>query len=221
MPGLPAPLTEGKGAKADQTEIESIEENAADKGYCLEDYAAANVAVTALSASDYIKNENLVLIVDKMQQILNGEAPVSGERLIRKTLRAFGIHRLGAQTQEATERAMEKISAKTSRQNGIKFYWRMDQEPDLYRLYRKDGHSGDRRAMNEICLQELKNAVCITLAERGAQDRDGLIKAVIRTMGYARSSAALASAVEAGIKYGCKTGEIVQDEEKRFILKKR
>ena len=68
---------------------------------------------------------------------------------------------------------------------------------------------------DEICQQELKNAVCITLKEKGS-----LMKNVIRTMGYARSSTSLVEAAEKGMKYGRKTGEIVQDEEKRFVLGK-
>ena len=37
-------------------------------------------------------------------------------------------------------------------------------------------------------------------------------------MGYARSSPALVAAAEKGLKYGKKTGEIQQDEEKRYLL---
>lgn len=55
------------------------------------------------------------------------------------------------------------------------------------------------------------------LPERGTQDKDSLIKSAIRTMGYARSSAALVAAAEKGLKYGRKAGEIVQDEGKRFL----
>lgn len=44
------------------------------------------------------------------------------------------------------------------------------------------------------------------------------MKSAIRTMGYARSSPALTAAAEKGLKYGRRTGEIVQDEEKRFLL---
>ena len=44
------------------------------------------------------------------------------------------------------------------------------------------------------------------------------MKETIRTMGYARSGTALIAAVERGLKYGRKTGEIGQDTEKRFVL---
>ena len=85
-------------------------------------------------------------------------------------------------------------------------------------LAQRDVDSGDKRSADEICQQELKNAVCITLKEKGAQEKGSLMKNVIRTMGYARSSTSLVEAAEKGMKYGRKTGEIVQDEEKRFRL---
>ena len=71
---------------------------------------------------------------------------------------------------------------------------------------------------DEICQQELKNAVCVALTEKGAQDKEGLMKSAIRTMGYARRSPALTAAEEKGLKYGRRTWEIAQDEEKRFLL---
>ena len=72
-----------------------------------------------------------------------------------------------------------------------------------------------------ICLQELKNAVCVTLDTKGAATKDDLIRDTIRTMGFARSGNALVEAVERGLKYGRKTGEIVQLENKKFTLNKQ
>ena len=87
-------------------------------------------------------------------------------------------------------------------------------------MYRRDQNSDDKRSPDEICQQELKNAVCITLRDKGAMDKDTLIKETIRTMGYARSGAALAAAVEKGLKYGRKTEEIVLNAGKLFELRK-
>lgn len=140
------------------------------------------------------------------------------DRLVKKTLRAFHIARSSPQTLEATDKALKKVSARINKQAGVKFYWRRDQEPDQYRIYRSEANSSDKRSSDEICQQELKNAVCAVLAEKGAQDKESLMKNAIRTMGYARSSPALTAAAEKGLKYGRRTGEIVQDEEKRFLL---
>ena len=105
-----------------------------------------------------------------------------------------------------------------NKQAGVKFYWRKDQDQQLYRSFRRDTDSSDRRSPDEICQQEMKNAVCYTLMKEGTLGKEILIKETIRSMGYARSGAALVAAVERGIKYGRKTGEIGQDGEKNFVL---
>lgn len=128
---------------------------------------------------------------------------------------------LGEKKEEACRINQQHVNdpvARMNKQAGVKFYWRRDQEPDLYRIYRSDANSGDKRSVDEICQQELKNAACITLMEKGPQDKESLIKSTIWTIGYARSSSALVAAAEKGLKYGRKTGEIVQNEEKRFLL---
>lgn len=50
-------------------------------------------------------------------------------------------------------------------------------------------------------------------------EKEALLKATIRTIGYGRSSAALLEAAERGLKYGKKTGEIQLDPEKKFCIK--
>ena len=100
----------------------------------------------------------------------------------------------------------------------MKFIWKKDQDPDVYRMYRLEQNSDDKRYPDEICQQEIKNAVCVTLGNKGALNKDMLIKETIRTMGYGRSGAALVAAVEKGLKYGRKSGEIIQNAEKLWEL---
>ena len=57
----------------------------------------------------------------------------------------------------------------------------------------------------------------MTLLEKGRMKKEDLIKATIRTMGYVRSSNVLTSAVERGLKYAQKTGEIVEAGEKNVF----
>lgn len=204
--------------KSEVTEI-ITQVNQVELDYRIEEYISADIEVTDLPTADYVKKESLVLIADKMQQIIGAEAPIMYDRLMKKTLRAFHIARSSTQTLEATDKALKMVSARMNKQAGVKFYWRKDQNPDQYRVYRNDVNSADKRYIDEICQQELKNAVCITLKEQGALDKDSLLKATIRTMGYARSSTALLAAAERGLKYGRKTGEIVQDANKKFVLR--
>lgn len=118
---------------------------------------------------------------------------------------------------EATQKALKIANTQMNKQQGVKFYWRKDQDPSAYYSFREDKNANIRRSVNDICQQELKNAVCMTLLEKGRMKKEDLIKATIRTMGYARSSNVLISAVERGLKYAQKTGEIVEAEEKNVF----
>ena len=51
--------------------------------------------------------------------------------------------------------------------------------------------------------------------------KDALIKETVRVMGYGRSGATIVEAIERGLKYGRKTGEIVLTEKKQFDLRRK
>ena len=170
--------------------------------------------MTPMSTADYVLKENMAAITSKLQQIVDMEAPITQDRLLKKCLRAFDISRSSTATLEATEKALKKVNAKVNKQNGIKFYWSNNQNSDAYDLYRNDSGNSDRRSPDEITQQELKNAVCLTVTNGASFDKDALIKETIRTMGYARSGKTLVDAVERGIKYGLKTGELVKNADK-------
>ena len=182
--------------------------------YNVIEYVETNTEVVAMSVADYVQKDNMPAIVAKLQEIIDTEAPITHEKLIKKCLRAFGIGRSSAATLEVTEKAIKKTVLKSNKQNGTKFYWRLDQELEKYSIYRNDTNNMERRLPEEICQQEVKNAVCCTLAENVSMAKEDLVKETIRTMGYSRRGSALEEAVDRGIKYGLKTGELVRNGDK-------
>lgn len=192
--------------------------NLEEPGYRIEEYRSASLELTPLPTAEFVQPDAVDALAAKMQQIIDVEAPISYERLVKKLLRSFGIGRSSAQTLEAADKAFKKTVSKTSTQAGVKFVWKQDQLPEAYRCYRREQNPEDKRLPDEICRQELKNAVCVTLKQKGALRKEELFRETIRTMGYARSGAALTAAVEKGLKYGGRTGEIVLNEEKRYLL---
>ena len=117
---------------------------------------------------------------------------------------------------KAVEKALKKVPFKAYKQNGVKCYWNPEELPDTYQVYRVDVNLDDKRSPEEIPQQELKNAICITLRRKGPLDKDALAKETVKTMGYSRSGKALLEAVERGLKFGRKTGEIRVNADKKF-----
>ena len=108
------------------------------RAYEITDYVAAQFEVTPMASSEYVLRENLEQIAERLQAIVDAEAPIAGDRLIKKALRAFRIARSSPATLEATEKALKKIRAKVNKQAGVKFYWGKEQDPEEYSLYRRD-----------------------------------------------------------------------------------
>ena len=206
-------------AKSENPQINNLMTQHEHLEYKVEDYVSADVEITPISTADYILKDSIKLIAERIQIIIDMEAPINHDQLVKKVLRSFDIGRSSTQTIEATEKALKTVVLKSNKQAGTKFYWGDNQDIDEYRVYRSDANSDDKRSVDDICQQELKNAICVTLHEKGPLDKDSLIKETIRTMGYARSGVSLVAAVDRGLKFGRKTGEIVVDEQKAFAIR--
>lgn len=206
----------GESVQTEDAQTESAQSGSV-KYECVQ-YESAVVPITPMTTAEYTARTSAKLIEERLTLILDKEAPISFERLMKKTLRSFDIGRASSQTTEATEKVLKRMPYKANRQNGLKFYWNEGQDPEQYHWYRIDTEIEDKRSLDDICQQELKNAVCRTLEVKGPLSREDLIRETVRTMGYARSGTALAEAVERGMKFGRKTGEIVLTSEKKFEL---
>lgn len=181
------------------------------KRYSIETYMESALQIIPMSTTDFALKRNMPIIIAKLQEIIDIESPISKEKLVRKCLRNFDILRSSATTLEIVEKALKKVDAKSNKQNGVMFYWKTNQNPNAYYIYRTDVGNSERRLPEEICQQELKNAVCCVLATGGPLSKDLLVKDTVKIMGFSRSGSALVAAVERGIKFGLKTGELVRN----------
>lgn len=181
--------------------------------YRKEVYREAVTSSGTLSAEAYTDPDNLSVIVRRMKEILQTEAPIPADQLIRKTLDSFGIESGGTAIQEVSEKAVRRAGT-AKKQRGTVFCWQKNQDPGSYAVFRTAPNQDARRKPGEIAEQEVKNAVCITLLENGSLTKEELIKRTVRLMGYARTGSALKSAVERGISLGKRTGEILAEDDR-------
>lgn len=159
-------------------------------------YIFADLPVNKMSQSDYVSTDNKAEIGDRALSILQAEAPIRKDVLIRKLRASFGVNKSTA-VEDATEKALKAIKMKTTKQKGVVFCWAPEQDPKVYRGLRvnKD-RSGD-----EICPQELCNAIIYVLQMKEELGRDDLIKEVSSVLGYKRLGKNLEAALDAGVRY--------------------
>lgn len=59
--------------------------------YHKESYISADLIMTDISTDEYVQSKNKKMITEKIQQIIDTEAPVSYDTLVKKTLRSFNF----------------------------------------------------------------------------------------------------------------------------------
>ena len=168
------------------------------------EYVNADLPQTPLASEDYAAPTNRKVMARRADMIIEAEAPIHKDVLIWKLMNSFGIKRSTVATVEATEKALRAANVKNVKQKGIVFCWRKDMEPKEYKVFRV----GDRNA-DEICVQELKNAICYTLKQNnGKMDRNDLITATSRNLGYKRLGKNVEAALVAALQFAKSNGDI-------------
>ncbi len=187
-----------------EKEHEEILEN---KKYSIENYVSASLDFSPMSSSQYTKAENRELIIQKVNAILEKEAPISEDRFLKKLLRSFGILKNSKQVIEFTEKILENLDFKIIEEGGVKFYWKDEQQLETFKIFRIENEN-DARTIDEIPRQELKNLVCHIIQLKNTDDREVILREAQNIMSYKKITPKFSKNIEMGIEYGKETGEI-------------
>ena len=176
-------------------------------------YICAEVSECKLSTADYVAVNNRMKIGNRALSIVQEEAPIQKDVLIRKILASFGVNR-STTVLEATEKALKAVKIKSKQQNGVVFYWAPDQDPDAYNGLRVS----NERAGEEICPQELRNAVVYALQMKGDLYKGSLVKEASVALGYKRLGRNLEATLTAGVQFALSSGAIVRVTGGKYSL---
>ncbi len=179
------------------------------------EYSIADIPVTSVSSAEFAANSNKNSIADRIIAVVNVEAPILKDALMRRIFTSYGVQKSGA-TAEAFDKALRASKVKTTRQKGSVYCWNDSQDPKTYAGIRiSTDRSGD-----EICQQEIRNAVCYVLGKNGVMGKDDLIKETSLLFGYKRLGKNLESALLAGLQWAKSSGAIVSAGTKKYELLK-
>ena len=167
-------------------------------------YTFAELPEDKMSAVEYTAASNKAEIGRRALAIVEAEAPILRDVLIRKLWASFGVNK-GNAVVEATEKALKAAKIKTTKQKGIVVCWTANQDPKAYYGLRVS----NERSGEEICSQELKNAIVYALQNKGALAKDDLIKEASVVLGYKRLGKNLEAALTAGVQFARSSGAIV------------
>ena len=176
-------------------------------------YVYADIPEEKLSADEYTAAGKRAEIVRRALDIVQVEGPILRESLIRKIMISYGVNKSKA-VLEATEKALKAARIKTTRQKGIKVCWAAEQDPKAYFGLRVS----NERSGEDICPQELSNAVVYALQTKGDLSKDDLIKEASIVLGYKRLGKKLETAITAGVQYAKSSKAIIYVPGGKFTL---
>ena len=163
-------------------------------------YTAAQLPRMSMTADTFLEEGNLLNIRLRIRAVLEQEAPVSQEVLLRRVLRSCGINRAGDRIHNHMLALLEYMGVRmTNRpQEGI-FCWTGDQNPEHYIGIRASGEGDSSREVGDICTQELVNAVCVILSDQVSMSRIDLARECAKLLGHSRMTENVRIAMEKAI----------------------
>ena len=105
-----------------------------------------------------------------------------------------------------------------SREDGMIFYWRFDQNKDEYKEYRISGNGIHKRDIQDVPKCEIINAAYDVLDQQVALPEEELITETARILGYRRVGANVRDAITRAISHAIQKGNFKKDNNGKVIL---
>lgn len=181
-------------------------------------YEAAVLPLKSVSADDFTDSRYESGIRKAIVAVVDREAPVSLSLLTRRVVQSYGITRAGSRIQNHINRILQKLPLLTTVQEDTVIYWKPDQNPQDYPLFRVNGDGDSHRDIRDIPVQEIANALCTILHEQISMPREDLLRETAVRLGYSRLGNNVTAALELGIRYALEQKAITIGSTGTYIL---
>lgn len=158
------------------------------------------------------------VITRTIRKILTKEAPISRKALMRRVLAAWSISRAGSRVEIVFDEALSTVAKQETKDGRNLFYWRPDQDPEVYNGYRVEDPQGNKRSMDDISSYEILNAVVEVLTEQVGLSREDLIRETAKKFGFSRMGNVIETAISGAIDRGEALGRLEIKEGDKVVL---
>lgn len=204
------PVTEEEDADA-ETEVETETEVTHAVPY-QQAYLPLGLSMTP---EEIVSGYRAYSILGIFENIIQTEAPVSRNVLFRKTTAAVGIARTGSRLAAYFNALLRSRGYRCTSIDGDVFYWKKEQDPDSYNVYRV---GSDREAL-DIAPEEVMVAVCEVLDQQGALPEEDLLRQTAKCFNYSRMGDNVMLSMLRGLEKALEKDKAVR-ENGRIKLKK-
>jgi hypothetical protein len=127
-----------------------------------------------------------------VQAVLDAEAPIHRDKLARVVASAFCLSRVSEERKRAIQRL---VPSEYHRDADREFYWPRDVDPAEWRIVRSP-RAGESRALEEVSLVEIGNAMLVVAEQAGGMSREELRREALGLFGGRRLTQAVTSRLD-------------------------
>lgn len=164
------------------------------------------------TSDDFYQIPSRPRIMSAIRKTIEQEAPISHKLLTKRVIESWGISRSGSKVESIILDAIRSIRVKTTVSSGQKFYWNDEQEPNAYLIYRVSSEQ-EKRTMDDICEQEVANAIYQIIENQCSLSEEDLIRETGKLFGFSRMGTVIEKSAKAGIQCAISRGLIEKSME--------
>jgi hypothetical protein len=176
------------------------------------EYRAAEIKIKGTQENFY-DTVTSQQIKDCIREVITVEAPISRRNLFRKVLSAWMIARIGSKAEFTIDQLVQSMKIRTTNNNGTIFYWRDNQNPKEYKNYRAASNDNEKRSMDDICTEEVANAVEAVLKQQLSLSKTDLIRETAKLFGFTRLGNVIETSVLRGVAEAKLRGTVELSED--------
>ena len=133
-------------------------------------------------------------VIAQIRQIVNTEAPVHKEYVVRKVIAAWGISRVGSKISAYLDSLFAELAYPTMVYGDDCFFWLPEQNPTTHATYRSF-----HNLPNYVPPEEIAVAAQEVLRQQGSLPHDDLLREVAHLLGFSRLTPSVVTALERGV----------------------
>lgn len=168
------------------------------------------------TSDDFYQISSRPRIMNAIRDTIEKEAPISHKLLVKRVIESWGITRSGSKVESIIVDAIRSIHVRKTVSSGQNFYWKDDQEPEAYLIYREPSEQ-EKRTMDDICKQEVANAIYQVMENQCSLSEEDLIREVGKLFGFLRMGTVIEKSVKAGIQCSISRGLIERSSDGKKI----
>ena len=214
-----APLTTVEESNSTDEDVDPMGEMIRSSPYCVQFEGAASLPQLGTTAD--LEGDPATCVAIAALEILEIEAPIPEDRIIRLVLGRFGITRLYPKRIETIRTCLGQVPGILETSDGTgSYFWSSKRSPTTWKNYRMESE-GDRRDLtkNQISHEEIRNAmVDIVRIAQGAYS-DELIRRTAELFGREKLTAKVENHLRSVLDWASSeaVGSLLLDDEQYLI----